>query len=130
MTNPHCPYWDSGWCYAPDNVETNATSYSGCLNYFDCPQVTRQIMMTDSDKDAIFGKNLKVYNTENTNPPIVPGEQIEKWKTEHLRSLCKELVDDLDAWMEYDAQPSRLSKEYRNSLELIYKVRRYLKETK
>lgn len=47
-----------------------------------------------------------------------------------FRSLCKELVDDLDLWMEYDGQPSRLPTEYRNSLELIYKVRRILKETK
>lgn len=50
--------------------------------------------------------------------------------TVDFRSLCKELVDDLDLWMEYDGQPSRLPTEYRNSLELIYKVRRILKETK
>ena len=49
--------------------------------------------------------------------------------TNDFRSLCKELVDDLDLWMEYDGQPSRLPTEYRDTLQLIYKVRRILKET-
>ena len=32
-----CKYWDCGWCYAPDNVETNADSQSACVNPSLCP---------------------------------------------------------------------------------------------
>ena len=32
-----CKYWDCGWCYALDNVETNADSQSACVNPSVCP---------------------------------------------------------------------------------------------
>ena len=32
-----CKYWDCGWCYALDNVETNADSQSACVNPSACP---------------------------------------------------------------------------------------------
>lgn len=64
------------------------------------------------------------------NIPIVPDETIDKWEKDQFYSMCKRLVDDLDAWMEYPGQPSRLPKEYRNSLELIMEARRFLKNHK
>ena len=74
---------------------------------------------------------------EMTNTPIVPEETIKEWEKlgyispePDFRQLCQELVDDLDAWMEFDEQPSLLWKEYENSLNLIKKVRRALKECK
>ena len=36
-----CKYWDCGWCYAPDNVGTNADSQSACVNPSFCPYLVR-----------------------------------------------------------------------------------------
>ena len=35
--NHSCKYWDCGWCYAPDNVGTNADAQSACVNPSFCP---------------------------------------------------------------------------------------------
>lgn len=71
-----------------------------------------------------------------TNTPIVPEETIKEWEKlgyispePDFRQLCKELVDDLDSWMEFDEQPSMLWQEYEKSMNLIRKVRKVLKET-
>ena len=106
-----CKYWDCGWCYAPDDVETSASSQSACFDPDYCPYLKSQ--MTE-----MYGGNT----------PFVPEETIEKWEKDQFISLCKKLVDDLDYWMEYDAQPSRLPEEYRNTLELIMEARRFIKE--
>ena len=39
-----CKYWDCGWCYALDNVETNADSQSACVNPFVCPYLLEKSM--------------------------------------------------------------------------------------
>ena len=40
-----CKYWDCGWCYALDNVETNADSQSACVNPSFCPYLVRDEAM-------------------------------------------------------------------------------------
>lgn len=38
----HCEHWDSGWCYAPKDLATNARGDSGCGGMLTCPQATCQ----------------------------------------------------------------------------------------
>lgn len=33
-----CKYWDSGWCYAPEGLDTNADGQGGCGGMLTCPQ--------------------------------------------------------------------------------------------
>ena len=40
-----CKYWDCGWCYALDNVGTNADSQSACVNPSFCPYLVRDEAM-------------------------------------------------------------------------------------
>jgi len=42
-----CKYWDCGFCYAPDDVKTNATQ-SGCFEPEHCPYLKSQ--MTEIEK--------------------------------------------------------------------------------
>ena len=37
-----CEHYDCGWCYAPDDVETNASSQSACLDPDYCPYLKSQ----------------------------------------------------------------------------------------
>jgi len=78
------------------------------------------VAVTDTKSQSV--RSYSDWDRYKQEPQVIP--------TNDFRSLCKELVDDLDLWMEYDGQPSRLPTEYRDTLQLIYKVRRILKETK
>jgi hypothetical protein len=54
-----CNYWDCGWCYAPDIVETNAEKSSACTNPSECPYL-KTIMKNIP--------NPRFYNHENVAP--------------------------------------------------------------
>lgn len=43
-----CPYWDCGWCYAPDDIETTRQR-GGCDNYRNCPVVLDLIDKDNED---------------------------------------------------------------------------------
>jgi hypothetical protein len=45
-----CKYWDCGWCYAPDDVETSASSQSACFDPDYCPYLKSQSQMTEIEK--------------------------------------------------------------------------------
>jgi hypothetical protein len=49
-------------------------------------------------------------------------------ENEELKKLCKELVEDLDAWLEYDGPPSSCSLEFFNSIQLVKRARSILKQ--
>ena len=46
-----CKYWDCGWCYAPENVKTNATQ-GGCFEPEYCPY-TKQMTEEPSDTEIL-----------------------------------------------------------------------------
>jgi hypothetical protein len=54
-----CNYWDCGWCYAPDTVETNVEKSSACTNPSECPYL-KTIMKNIP--------NPRFYNHENVAP--------------------------------------------------------------
>jgi hypothetical protein len=49
-------------------------------------------------------------------------------ENEELRKLCNELVDDLDAWLDCDGQPSSYLLEFSYSLNLVKRARNILKQ--
>jgi len=48
-------------------------------------------------------------------------------ENDELMELCKELVDDLDAWLEFDEKPSSSIAEYEDSIHLVKRARSILK---
>jgi hypothetical protein len=58
-----CKYFDCGWCYAPNNVETNANQ--GQCNYPECcPYLMDNLKMIEPDykiEEWYDGETLKVY---------------------------------------------------------------------
>jgi hypothetical protein len=42
-----CKYWDCGFCYAPDDVKTNALGNGGCIHSECCPYLKSQNQMTN-----------------------------------------------------------------------------------
>ena len=78
-----CKYWDSGWCYATDNVETTANSQGACFDYDFCPYLKSQMTKMTSE---MFGANI----------PIVPDETIEEWKEQGLLSENQNLPEMIE----------------------------------
>ncbi len=119
------------------NPENHSTSLGDIESFGDwlCDIIPNKIINSFNLKKPEDVSGFEIV--EMTNTPIVPEKSIKEWKKlgyispePDFRQLGQELVDDLDAWMEFDKQPSLLWKEYENSLNLIKKVRRALKECK
>lgn len=70
-----CKYWDCGWCYAPNDVETSANSQSACFDPDYCPYLKSQ--MTE-----MYGGNT----------PIVPDETVAEWELEEKLRRATEKV--------------------------------------
>ena len=54
-----CKYYDCGWCYAPDDVETSASSQSACLDHDYCPYLKSQMT-----KEETLECEIKEYTLE------------------------------------------------------------------
>jgi len=68
-----CNYFDSGWCYAPDDVKTN-TIQSACFEPEHCPYLKSQNQMTNEQILELASKHLRYFEdgwrgTEWTGTP-------------------------------------------------------------
>ena len=54
-----CKYLDCGWCYAPDDVETSASSQSACFDPDYCPYLKSQMT-----KEETLECEIKEYTLE------------------------------------------------------------------
>jgi hypothetical protein len=67
-----CKHWDCGWCYAPDDVKTNALGNGGCIHSECCPYLKSQNQMklfninsTVKVRLTKFGKELHKKDWED-----------------------------------------------------------------
>ena len=63
-----CKHWDCGWCYAPDDVKTNALGSGVCNLPEYCPYLKSQNKMTDMsisiDGEATLGTKCPTHKLE------------------------------------------------------------------
>jgi hypothetical protein len=52
-----CRYWDCGWCYAPENVKTNATQ-GGCFEPEYCPYTKQMTEYKCPKWEEVYTKEL------------------------------------------------------------------------
>jgi hypothetical protein len=112
-----CKYWDCGWCYAPDDVKTNALGNGGCIHSECCPYLKSQNQMTnetDISKVLIEGDTATImgvkYKRVEEPKPQTLSKVIYEWDTYDL--TCDELVDMIEQWLpdelEYDGEEYQL----------------------
>ena len=114
-----CKHWDCGWCYAPDDVKTNALGNRGCIHSECCPYLKSQNQMTnetdiakvliEGDTATIMG--VKYKRVEEPKPQTLH-DVIYKWKYDTSDSTCDVLVDMIEEWLpdelEYDGEEYHL----------------------
>jgi len=94
-----CKYYDCGWCYAPDDVETSARSQSACFDPDYCPYLKSQMKETDKvliEGDTATINGIKYKRVEEPKP---------KKLFDVIRNLgysvdmCYEIVDAVRCWL-------------------------------
>ena len=58
-----CKHWDCGWCYAPDDIKTNATQ-SGCFEPEHCPYLKSQNQMKSFNINSTVKVRLTKFGKE------------------------------------------------------------------
>jgi hypothetical protein len=113
-----CKYWDCGWCYAPDDIKTNATQ-SGCFEPEHCPYLKSQNQMTneiDISKVLIEGDTATImgvkYKRVEEPKPKTLHDVIYKWKYDTSDSTCDVLVDMIEEWLPDEFDPNDSVYEY------------------
>jgi len=97
-----CKYWDCGWCYAPNDVKTNATQ-SGCFEPEHCPYLKSQMTETDISKVLIEGDTATImgvkYKRVEEPKPETLHDVIYEWKYDTYDPTCDKLVDMIEEWL-------------------------------
>ena len=73
-----CKYYDCGWCYAPNDVETNAHSSSSCLAPQNCPYLKSQMTEIEKVKAEIKVLEAKLSLLEEMENYKSPAEEAYK----------------------------------------------------
>jgi len=80
-----CKHWDCGWCYAPDDVKTNALGNGGCIHPECCPYLKSQNQMTNEtdiakvliEGDTVTINGVKYKRLEEPKPQYDMGVEME-----------------------------------------------------
>lgn len=73
-----CNYYDCGWCYAPNDVATNAHSSSACLVPQNCPYLKTQMTEIEKVKSEIKVLEAKLSLLEGMENHKSPAEEAYK----------------------------------------------------
>jgi hypothetical protein len=100
-----CKYWDCGWCYAPDDVKTNALGNGGCIHSECCPYLKSQNQMTnetDISKVLIEGdtatiNGVKYKRVEEPKPGTL--YNVLRHGLECSIDMCDGVVDAVEEWL-------------------------------
>ncbi len=92
-----CKYWDCGFCYAPVDVEHNATQ-GGCFEPEYC--LYRKSQMTNQQlPDIIEIGGVKYQRVEEPKPQTL-FEIIREWCDDDNQPTCEELVSRIETgWL-------------------------------
>ena len=83
-----CKYFDSGWCYAPEDVETNATQ-GGCFEPEYCPyRKENKTLMTKKDLECEI-KDLEL-EIEERNKSIQNLKNLQEQRKQKLEELQRQ----------------------------------------
>jgi hypothetical protein len=99
-----CKHWDCGWCYAPDDVKTNALGNGGCIHSECCPYLKSQNQMTnetDISKVLIEGDTATINGVKYKRveePPTLLHILCE-WCDDDIDLPCGELVNMIEQWL-------------------------------
>ena len=99
-----CKYWDCGWCYAPDDVETSASSQSACFDPDYCPYLKSQMTKKQSKENT-------TYITSGSGHPIdddvviINGVEYRKTVKPDIKSKVRTLYDICVEWNDDDDDP-------------------------
>ena len=120
-----CKYFDSGWCYAPENVEHNSKNGS-CIDPLSCPyNKENKTLMTEKEhlECEIRELELEIENHGKAIQNLINVKERRKQKLEELqRQKPITLYDIIREWCDDDNQPT--------CEELVNRIEKWLPEPK
>jgi hypothetical protein len=101
-----CKHWDCGWCYAPDDIKTNATQ-SGCFEPEHCPYLKSQNQMTNEtdiakvliEGDTATINGVKYKRVEPPKSRTLFIEILNKTGGRYDPRITKEFIDIMKEWL-------------------------------
>ncbi len=114
-----CKYWDCGFCYAPDDVVTSASSQGACFDYDFCPYLKTE--MTDKQPEVI-SSGTAIISDENGVPTKVHLSDKEKLtemtkkmdSVESIEAEIKMLQSKLEFYKELEKTKSPVEEAYKD----------------
>ena len=95
-----CKYFDAGWCYAPDDVETSASSQSACFDPDYCPYLKSQMTEIEKTEGEIKVLQAKLELLKEMEKHKTPCEiAYRDWWGEYPTTTWR---NDIDRWNAFE----------------------------
>lgn len=110
-----CKYFDCGWCCAPIDVVTSASSCGSCIYPEHCPEITNQLPEVMSSGTAIISDENGVPTKVHLSDKEKLTEMTKKMDSvESIEAQIKMLQSKLEFYKELEKTPSPVEKAYKD----------------
>lgn len=99
-----CRYWDCGWCYAPIDVVTSASSSSSCIYPEHCPYLKTEMTKKQSKENTTYITTASGHPIDD-DVVIINGVEYRKTVKPDIKPKVKTLYDICVDWKNADIDP-------------------------
>ena len=99
-----CKYWDCGFCYAPNDVVTSASSSSSCIYPEHCPYLKTEMTKKQSKENTTYITTASGHLIDD-DVVVINGVEYRKTVKPDIKPKVKTLYDICVEWNDDDDNP-------------------------